>query len=83
MNIKTINITKETAELSSAHNIKSIITERMFTEINSAAYIKRKNIARQNIFIEKTFRSEDAILAKVITKHLTFNIRINKRKKKN
>ena len=36
---------KEIAELSSAHNINSIIIKLMFVEINNAVYIVCKNIA--------------------------------------
>ena len=46
---------KETTELNSVYNVKSTIFKCIYTEINSAAYIARKNIAQQNIFIKRSF----------------------------
>ena len=54
----------------------------MFVKINIIAYIARKSINSQNIFIRKKRQNDDANSARKFIKRLTFNVLKDKRRKK-
>ena len=59
-----------------------MIIEHTFARINNVAYIVRKNIVSQNVFIKKMHQNEDAISVKNFTKYLIINTLESKRKRK-
>ena len=55
----------------------------MFAKTSNTAYIMRKNINLQNIFIRKKRQNDNANFAKNFTKRLIFNVlKIKRRRKK-
>ena len=65
-----------------AHNVKNIIIKLTFAKASNVAYITRKNIVQQNVFIKRMFQNEDAISARTFTKYLILNVQKSKQKKK-
>ena len=59
-----------------------MIIEYIFIRINNAAYIVRRNIVSQNVFIRKMQQNKDVISAKNFIKHSIINVSKDKRKKK-
>ena len=55
-----------------------MIIKHMCAKINNVAYIARKNINSENVFIRKKHQNNDASFAKKFTKRLIFNILKNK-----
>ena len=51
--IRTMKYYKKIAKLNSAQNVRIIIIEYIYVRTNNIAYIMRKNIVSQNIFIKK------------------------------
>ena len=59
-----------------------MIIEHIFERTNNIAYIIRKNIISQNVFIKKIYQNDNTISVKNFIKHSIINILKNKRKKK-
>ena len=81
LNRKTMKYYKKIIKLSNVQNVRIMIIEYIFVKINNAAYIVRKNIILQNMFIRKIYQNEDAIFAKNFIKHSIINVLKDKRKK--